>query len=263
MSDLLPYLTPALTAVGLALLWSWETIAPFRESPRRWRHGARNLLLALGNTLVLAFTLGSLIVYAAGFAREHGIGLLNVFKPPSPWRLVLALLLLDAWQYLWHRANHVIPFLWWFHRMHHTDPAMDVTTATRFHPGELVASGVLRLGLLMLLGLSAEQLLLYDAASVLATQFHHSNVSLGRWDRWVRWLVVTPAMHQVHHSRLPRETHSNYAVVLTLWDHLARTFRMRDELSDIRLGLDNWDDPRWQTIPGMLKTPLSPEERRA
>jgi len=140
--------------------------------------------------------------------------------------------------------------------MHHSDRHMDVTTATRFHLGEHVLSSLLRLGLIPLLGLEIGHLLIYDTLVLALTMFHHADISLGRWDGWFRWLVVTPAMHQVHHSRWRPETNSNYSVVLSWWDRLGRTFRLRTDPATIRLGLEEFDEPYWQTVWGMLRTPF-------
>src|SRR5262249_10618527 len=122
-------------------------------------------------------------------------------------------------------ANHAVPWLWRFHRLHHADERLDVTTATRFHPGELVLSALARLVLVPVVGLTVGDLLLFDALVLAATQFHHANVSLGRLDGALRWLVVTPGMHQVHHSTRLEECDSNFGVILTLWDRLAGTLR--------------------------------------
>ena len=108
---------------------------------------------------------------------------------------VVALLALDCWTYWWHRANHSIPLLWRFHRMHHSDPAMDVTTATRFHAGELALSSTLRLGVMLLVGTPLIVIVLYDFLLLLSTQFHHSNIVLPNgMDRVLRLAIVSPNM---------------------------------------------------------------------
>jgi len=175
---------------------------------------------------------------------------------------VLALVLLDCWMYLWHRANHMIPFLWRFHRMHHSDRHMDVTTATRFHLGEHVGASLLRLGLIPLLGLEVWNLVVYDTLVIAVTQFHHADISIGRWDRWLRWLIVTPYMHKVHHSDWRPETDSNYSTVLSIWDRLAGSLRMRSDPKTLVFGLDEFTDHGWQSWWGMMKTPfVNPRSR--
>lgn len=250
----------AATVAAFVLLWSWESFWPLAaDRPHRWRHAGRNVVVAVFNTVLLGVLFGAATVAMTLWAAEHRYGLLHQFDLAWPVRLLPAILLLDAWLYVWHRLNHAVPLLWRFHRMHHADPEMDVTTATRFHPGEHVASATLRLGLIPLFGVTMAEILVYDTLVVAVTMFHHANITLGPADRPLRWLVVTPRMHQIHHSRWRPETNSNYSVVLSLWDRLGRTFRMRTGPQPVELGLDEFEDDRWQTIAGMLRTPLANE----
>ena len=236
---------------------SWRPF--FKSDAGRLRHAAHNLALALVNAMALALLFGVATVVVADWAETNRVGLLHTLELPWAARLLLAIVLLDAWMYVWHRANHVVPWLWRFHRMHHSDTRMDVTTATRFHLGEHAGGALLRLGLVPLAGFEAWQLIAYDTLVVAVTMLHHANVSLGRADRWLRWLIVTPFIHKVHHSRAPHETNSNYATVLSIWDRLAWTFRLRADPATIDFGLDGFDDPHWQTFAGMWQTPLRAE----
>jgi sterol desaturase/sphingolipid hydroxylase (fatty acid hydroxylase superfamily) len=164
--------------------------------------------------------------------------------------------------YWWHRLNHRIPFLWRFHRMHHSDPRMDVTTANRFHIGEIALSSILRLPVIALLGLQLWELALYELAMFSVVQLHHANVALPGWlDRALRWIIVTPFMHKVHHSRWRPETDSNYSSLFSFWDRLFRTFRLRDDPRTLRLGLDEFDSPKDHTLVGLLATPIRRVER--
>jgi sterol desaturase/sphingolipid hydroxylase (fatty acid hydroxylase superfamily) len=247
----------ALPVILLALFWCWETWRPFfGQREGRLKHAARNLAIALFNTAVLGLVFGSLTVMVAGWTEANQYGLLHAFGLAEQVQFVLALVLLDGWMYVWHRANHAIPVLWRFHRMHHSDRNMDVTTATRFHLGEHVGASVLRLGLIPLLGFEVWNLVVYDTLVIAVTQFHHADISLGRWDRWLRLFIVTPDMHKVHHSDMRHETDSNYSTVLSLWDRLARTLRMRSDPRTIVFGLTEFTAPAWQGCWGMLKTPF-------
>ena len=163
----------------LALLWLWESRRPFMNPGDRWRHAGHNLALAASNTIILALTFGAVTVAVAAWTATPGYGLLAQFSLSAPLDFILALLLLDAWMYLWHRANHVLPVLWRFHRMHHSDRAMDVTTATRFHLGEHLGSAALRIALIPLVGWKVWHLVIYDTLVIAFTQFHHANISLG------------------------------------------------------------------------------------
>ncbi len=258
MSDWLAMLKPVLTVFCLTALWMWETFLPFAESsPNRWRHAGRNAVIAILNTIILGILFGVATVGVAAWTTENQTGVLNWLNVPVPWRVLLAILLLDGWFYVWHRLNHRVPLLWRFHRMHHTDTQMDVTTATRFHIGEHIIAATLRLGLIPLFGVTAVEILVFETLVVAVTMFHHANVSIGRCDPAFRCLIVTPRMHQIHHSRLQPETDSNYSVLFSFWDRLARTFRMRQGNEAIEFGLDEFEDDRWQTILGMLKTPFA------
>jgi sterol desaturase/sphingolipid hydroxylase (fatty acid hydroxylase superfamily) len=245
----------------LVLFWCWETWRPFfGQREGRWRHAAHNLAIALLNAIILGLVFGSATLMVANWTEENELGLLNHLGLAGPGRFLFALVLLDGWMYIWHRANHAIPLLWRFHRMHHSDRHMDVTTATRFHLGEHVSASVLRLGLVPLLGFAVWNLVVYDTLVIAITQFHHADISLGWGDRWLRWLVVTPDMHKVHHSDRRAETDSNYSTVLSVWDRLARSFRLRAEPKSIVFGLKEFTDRGWQTFGGMLKTPFGNPE---
>lgn len=250
--------TKAVVTVGvLAVLWACETWLPFFERrENRLRHACRNFTVAIFNTLVLALVFSTGIAFVADWTQARRFGLLNALDLGEPTRLVLALVLLDGWMYLWHRANHAIPLLWRFHRMHHSDTEMDVTTATRFHLGEHIGATVLRAGLIPLVGFEVWQLIVYDTLLVGVTMLHHANISLGRYDRWLRWLIVTPDMHKVHHSSWRPETDSNYSTVLSAWDRLARTFCMRADPRTLEFGLPEFPGPRCQTVLGMWQTPF-------
>ena len=251
-------LKTVLAIAVLAFLWCLETWLPlYRERHgNRLKHAGRNIVIALFNTTVILMLYGIMAVVAP-WNYNQKLGLLNLLDIPPTIETGIALLLFDGWMYLWHRANHKIPFLWRFHRMHHSDREMDVTSATRFHTGELIFSSILRLGVIPLLGLELWQLVLYEVMLLPVIQFHHSNVNLPeRWDRLLRAIIVSPNMHRVHHSRIQHETDSNYSSVFSFWDRLACTFRRREDVGAIEFGLLEFDDLKWQTILGMLRTPF-------
>lgn len=244
--------------VLLGFFWCWETWRPFfGQCEGRVRHAGHNLAVALFNTVMLGLAVGYVTAAVAGWTAQTQYGLLNALGLAGSIRFALALVLLDGWMYLWHRANHTIPFLWRFHRMHHSDRHMDVTTATRFHVGEHLGAALLRLGLIPLLGFEVWNLVIYDTAVIAITQLHHADISIGRWDRWLRLFIVTPYMHKLHHSDWRPETDSNYSTVLSFWDRLAGSFRMRSDPKTLVFGLNEFTDARWQTFWGMMKTPLA------
>jgi sterol desaturase/sphingolipid hydroxylase (fatty acid hydroxylase superfamily) len=252
------YLPTLVTACGLILLVtleSWLPAAGGRHS--RMRHTARNLALGLLNALALAPLAAPLIANVAGRAEISRFGLLNLLSLPPAISTVLAILLLDGWLYLLHRANHKLGFLWRFHRVHHSDPEMDTTTAIRFHAGEVLISSALRLAVIPLLGITLWQLLVYESLMAPVILFHHSNVNFPeKLDRWMRALIVSPAVHRVHHSRARIETDSNYSIIFSFWDRIGGTFRLRKDGRPVDFGLDEYDGQKWQQVRGLLTTPF-------
>ncbi|MFB6099001.1 MAG: sterol desaturase family protein [Salinibacter sp.] len=252
--------------VGLAVLMMWETAPPFFEyfqkAPKeRGKHALRNLLLGGLNAGLISVVFVGLWGAVAIWTDQQGIGLLHWLATatglPTWGHAFGAVLLLDAWMYVWHRINHVIPFLWRFHRVHHNDPTMDVTTASRFHTGEIALSSALRLGVILLLGIHLWELVLYETLMFAVVQFHHANVKLpNSVDRALRTVIVTPDMHKVHHSRYQPETDSNYSSLFSFWDRLGQSFRLREDPSTIELGLHGWDGAEDQSVLGMLRAPV-------
>ena len=259
---MLDALRPFLFIGTLIALLAWETVHPFFDLYRgsavaRGRHLTRNFAVALLNAIVVSLVFVVLWAMAAAFAEMHGFGLLHKLAVPDAVRWIAAILLLDGWTYAWHWMNHRIPILWRFHRMHHSDAEMDVTTANRFHFGEIAASSLLRIPLILLLGIRLPELVLYEVMMFAVVQFHHANIGLPGWlDRVLRVFIVTPAMHKVHHSREVAETNSNYTSLLSFWDRLFGTFRIRENPREIQFGLREFDEPRDQTIAGLIRTPL-------
>jgi sterol desaturase/sphingolipid hydroxylase (fatty acid hydroxylase superfamily) len=251
-----------ISAGFLILLMAWETARPyfgfFRGHPlTRSRHALRNLAFGAINILLVPLGFVTAWTWAASFSQSRHLGLLHQFPLPAWAHAAAAVLLLDAWTYWWHRLNHTIPFLWRFHRTHHSDPQMDVTTATRFHVGEIAMSNLLRIPIILLLGVRVWEMAIYESLALAVVMFHHANVGLPpRLDRLLRLFLVTPAMHKVHHSRLPAETNSNYTSLLSLWDRLFRSFRLRPNPHEIHFGLEGYDRESRQTIAGLLRTPL-------
>lgn len=250
-------------AIVLSLLWLAEGWVPFYAEFRdgfrdRLRHDAKNLAFGLLNAALLALLFGGAFALLEAWSHGASFGLLRLLSWSNWAESLLGLALFDFWMYLWHRANHAIPFLWRFHRTHHSDPEMDASTALRFHIGEVCLSAVARLLVVPVLGIALWQLALYEAVFLPVVLFHHSNVRLPRWlAHGLLAVIVTPAMHRVHHSRWRPETDSNYGSVFPYWDLLLGTFRLRKDARTIHLGLDEFDAPKWQSFLGMLRTPLA------
>ncbi|NEV64741.1 sterol desaturase family protein [Thiorhodococcus minor] len=246
--------------VVLSALFALEGVLPFYLGRRgRVRHAARNLgLAAIGG--VVGAVLAPLWIGATQLSAQLGIGLCHWLDGLGAGCALAAFVLFDLWMYAWHRANHRISFLWRFHRVHHTDPAMDCTTALRFHPGEILLSGLANALVLVLLGMSFELLVLYKAVMVAVIALHHSNVAIPPLlDRRLRLLLVTPAIHRVHHSQIRTETDSSYGTIFSVWDRLFGSLRLRPDPEAIRFGIGRFTAPRWQGLMGLLVLPLQSE----
>jgi sterol desaturase/sphingolipid hydroxylase (fatty acid hydroxylase superfamily) len=264
--DWLSVSKPLVATVWLAILWTLESAVPmYGGRDRRISHGMANLGLGLLNTLVVALPFATLMDGVTQWARAEDFGLIRLAALPTWLSWMLMLVLFDAWMYMWHRLNHRIPLLWRFHAVHHTDREMDATSALRFHTGEIIFSSAARLMVLPLLGMTMPQLLAYELLLLPVILFHHSNVRVPReWDTMLRYLIVTPWMHWVHHSRERVETNSNYAGVLSVWDRMFGTYRFRADPETIQQGLRDEDGgARWRTLLQMLLSPFVQSTTRA
>jgi len=243
---------------GLLVFWSWESLAPFFTFKGPLRHALPNLAIAAFNIVTVTTIFAGTTIAVTEYAQQAGLGLVYWASLGSVPGFVVALLALDCWSYWWHRANHSIPLLWRFHRTHHSDPAMDVTTATRFHAGELALSSTLRLGVILLAGAPLMVIVLYDFLLLLSTQFHHSNIALAKgMDRALRLAIVSPNMHKMHHSDVRAEMDSNYTSILSVWDRVFGTYRECDDYRQVHFGVPGFADARFQTILGLLRTPFA------
>ncbi|MBI1367123.1 MAG: sterol desaturase family protein [Planctomycetes bacterium] len=250
---------PAVAAVVLALLWIIEAVAPqYVGREHRGRHGITHLAMALINSVVIAVPFATLVYAVCSWAQREHFGLVHVVTMPQWAQWLMVLVLFDMWMYGWHRLNHRVPLLWRFHSVHHTDRAMEATSALRFHTGEVALSSTARLAVLPLLGMTVQQLLVYETILLPVILFHHSNIRVPRrLDDLLRWLIVTPWMHWVHHSRCRVETDSNYSSVLSIWDRCFGTYRLREDPERIQQGLDDADGgAHWRKLGELLIHPF-------
>lgn len=200
----------AILAAWVALLlvaeWQWPAVNTATQPWSRW---FRNLALGL---VALAAAPAALWVLERSTAQVP-----TLFDAP----LWLQLIALDLWTYAMHRAYHRVPLLWRFHAPHHLDEHLDVTSAFRFHVGEILISGVARLVPALLLGIAVETLLLFEAILLASAAFHHSNIALPPWlESALSFVIVTPSIHWVHHHNIRADTDANYAAILSAWDRI-------------------------------------------
>lgn len=249
-----------LIAIGLSLgiFITWETLRPFFAfGPGHWLRAGYNVLVGATNAVLGNLLFAGAMAWVLSKVATAPFGLLGLMGIPQWARFVLTLLLLDIWTYWWHRFNHTIPFLWRFHRAHHTDTEMGASSAYRFHPGEIIFSSILRIPLILALGLKPEGLLWYEVILTVNVVFHHSNINVGsRIDSMIRRVIVSPIMHKLHHSVKPREFSSNYSSILSVWDRLFGSWTETDKPEEIQLGLNIYRDPWWQGYRGIMLTPF-------
>jgi sterol desaturase/sphingolipid hydroxylase (fatty acid hydroxylase superfamily) len=249
------------SVVWIAVLLAWESFSPFfplfASGKLRLKHGFTNLFVGIANVAITALIFAGVWRWISGLAEKNGWGLLHLVALPSVVHGVFAVILLDAWTYWWHRVCHQVPALWRFHKVHHSDATMDVTTASRFHAGEIILSSLLRIPLIPLLGIRFGDLVIYETLLMLVVQWQHANIGLPEpLERWSRAFVVTPGMHKVHHSRERSETDSNYSSISSVWDRIFGSYKTHPKPSEIRFGLDDLDAPEKQTVSGLFRQPL-------
>ncbi len=256
----LPYLlrTTSYLAFFLVML-GFERMAPFAPSEQsKSLRAFFHLGISIGNSLVVYLVLAWPLYAALSYTQKQGLGLAHWLGLSGGWELLATVIFFDCWDYWMHFANHKIGFLWRFHKAHHSDMEIDVTTASRFHCGELLLSGSVKCCMILVWGPSLWGLALFEMLLTGASQFHHSNLNipLGLQD-WLEELVVTPRMHRCHHALHRSCFNTNYSTILSIWDRLARTYhwsRKSEELAPI--GLFTLRGPQTMQLKPFLLTPL-------
>ena len=235
-----------------------EFVAPMR-APIRGKRWITNVLLFAIDTLVVRLGVPLLMVGTAAVVAERGWGLLHVIQLPSWAGILFAIVALDLALYFQHWATHRVPALWRLHKVHHSDPAFDVTTAARFHPIEIGLSMLFKMTVVAALGLTVLGVFLFEVVFNVATLFTHANFSLPRsLERPVRSVLVTPDMHRIHHSSIRRETNSNYGTLLSGWDRAFRTYvgEAKKGQGAIQIGLEPYQDERPHRLGWSLLLPF-------
>lgn len=250
--------TPILTAVFLVLFIA-EGKRPLRKrKQQRFKRAIINSLVSIPAFTLLRFLLLPVMVKLATKNRQLQRGLNYQYSAQAVFKGIIAFLLLDYTNYIWHILNHKIPLLWRFHLVHHCDPDLDVTTAIRFHFGELIGSVFYRGTFVFLSGATPFNVLLYEIFFEAATQFHHSNWKLPyKLEKAVNKLIVTPRMHGIHHSIIRRETDSNYAVIFSFWDRLHNTVRLNINQASIVTGVPAYNHFDELTAGYLLRLPFT------
>ncbi|MFA7241712.1 MAG: sterol desaturase family protein [Sulfuricellaceae bacterium] len=245
----------------LAVMAMWEVLAPRRvltvSKAVRW---GNNLGLVFFNSFIVRLIFPAAAVGMASFAYAHGWGMFNYFALPPLLAIVLSVVAMDLIIYLQHVLVHAVPLLWRLHRVHHADLDYDVTTGARFHPIEIILSMLIKFATIIVLGAPVVAVIVFEVLLNAMAMFNHANVSLPvALDRALRWLVVTPDMHRVHHSVEDDETNSNFGFNLSLWDRLFGTWREQPRAGHLgmTIGIREFRAPRQASwIDGMLIMPF-------
>jgi sterol desaturase/sphingolipid hydroxylase (fatty acid hydroxylase superfamily) len=204
----------------------WEVASPRRELTfTRLVRWSGNLGIVAVNTIILRLLFPAAAVGVAVLAKAYGWGLFNMFAVPDAVAIIASVIILDLVIYLQHVLVHAVPGLWLLHRMHHADLDYDVTTGARFHPIEIILSMLIKLTTVSALGAPPVAVVIFEVLLNATAMFNHGNIKLPRsLDRVLRWFVVTPDMHRVHHSVIRKETNSNFGFNLPWWDRLFGTY---------------------------------------
>ena len=249
---------------GLFLLFAlWEVLFPDHKSPysktTRW---TSNMGLVLLNNLIVRFLFPVTAIGLAEFAATRQFGFLRLLNPGDWVYILVGLVFLDFVIYLQHVLFHSIPVLWKLHQMHHADLELDVTSGTRFHPIEIIISMLIKWSAILLSGVSPFTVLLFEVILNGMAMFNHSNIFIpAALDRVLRYIVITPSLHRIHHSVLVSEYNMNYGFNLSIWDRLLGTLR-NEAKGSLTLGLPVFRDAKYLRLDWMLRIPfLKPTEK--
>jgi sterol desaturase/sphingolipid hydroxylase (fatty acid hydroxylase superfamily) len=244
---------------GIMFFYIFELIYPYRpvtvSKSRRW---INNLSLTIFNSILMHLIFSTAIVSAALYVQKNRIGILNIIDLPDWMKIAITLVFMDFMLYIWHLLNHEIPLLWRFHRVHHSDLNMDVSTATRFHIGELSVSAVIKIALIFFLGASSTGIAIFEGALVLCSQFHHSSISVPKWFESFFWILfVPPSMHRIHHSVIIKERNTNYGTIFSVWDRIMGTLLATVNQERIRIGVGAYTRPEKLNFHKLLLMPFT------
>ena len=243
-----------------ALLTIWEISTPKREllELRRFRW-ISNIGLIVISSVLIRFILPTAAVGIALHVEQENLGFLNHFDLPFAFQFVLAFILMDLAIYFQHVMFHALPLFWRFHRVHHSDLDCDITTGLRFHPLEIVVSILFKFLVIASVGVPVLAVVIFEVILNAASMFTHSNIKIpSSFERIVRWFIVTPDMHRIHHSIKENETNSNFGFFMSIWDRLLGTYRSEPEggHSNMQIGLRNFREPKWQDLRWLIYLPF-------
>ncbi len=245
----------------LGIMAVWEILVPRRvlnvSKSMRWMN---NLGIVALNTIILRLIFPAAAVGMAAITDTQDWGILNYIQFPIWFAVIVSVIIMDAVIYFQHVLVHAVPVLWRLHRVHHADLDFDVTTGSRFHPIEIILSLLIKFATIIMLGPPIIAVVLFEVLLNSTSMFNHANVQIPqKVDRLLRWFVVTPDMHRVHHSVENDETNSNFGFNLPWWDRLFGTYRNQPRAGhkQMIIGINTFRDRQHCTLlPGMLAMPF-------
>ena len=243
----------AISLIAILVFLLWERLIPSDNPPvallSNWKERLSRYARNIGLWVINAVLSPLVIVPVSLFFALHALHWRDDFN----W-IWLDIALLDLWIYWWHRANHRIPFLWRFHQVHHLDRWLDVTTAFRFHFGEVLLSALVRGVYIWVMGIQWQSVLLFESLVLICATFHHSNSRLPvSLEKPLSMFIITPSIHWIHHHAVKADTDSNYGTILSLWDRLFFSLSRTIRSPQMTLGLEGENDRR---LPSLLYLPL-------
>jgi len=249
------------TAVAFLIFLAFESARPLRRQREpKLRRAARNLTAGGISLAVVTLLQTPFLAPAARWAAAHHFGILNFVPLSRPVEIVAAVVLLDYTLWVWHLVNHIVPFFWRFHLVHHVDRDMDASTAFRFHFGEQGLSVAYRLLQIVLLGVDPVALWIWQGLIAVSIVFHHSNTRLSvGLERALVKVIVTPRMHGIHHSNYRNEANGNWASLFSAWDYLHGTVLLSVPQDSVEIGVPAYGRPEDVTLGKMLAIPFRPQ----
>ena len=246
--------------IALLIMSVWESIAPRRQlkanKPHRWaRNFSLGMLERIVTKVLLPFTTASIAIVSA----QENIGIFHHTQIPSLIIFVISFLILDFVMYLQHVIFHFIPVFWRFHRVHHIDQDMDVTTGFRVHPLQAIVTFIILAVTVLGLGIPFSAIVAFEISVTAILMFNHGNISYPtKYEKWLLTFIITPEMHRVHHSSTPNETNSNYGFIFPWWDKLLGTYRAQPAAgaTHMTIGLNQYQDANKTTLKAMLINPF-------
>ncbi|MGE0171814.1 MAG: sterol desaturase family protein [Oligoflexales bacterium] len=224
-----------------------------------------NLSLIAIDWVLVRLTLGALPIALSAVVQEKGWGLLNLWSGSAFSKIAITVVFLDLTIYIQHVLFHATPLFWRFHKVHHSDLVLDFSTGVRFHPVEILLSLFIKSLAILAIGAEPLGVLIFEVALNTGSLFNHSNVCIpAHFDRFLRWIVITPDAHRIHHSTKMRETNSNFGFTVSIWDRVFGTLRNTpngDDLFQVEIGLQTYKSNGHMGLVRLLRLPFLKEDQ--